>query len=104
MSCGVPVIATDCMTGPREILGYDKGAVRGDFVEAEYGILCPAFESDFINDYFNDKILANAIVQLVTNASDHTRYSVRAQLRAKMFSFEQYRERLLEVVFHEKGE
>ncbi len=47
MICGVPCIATDCRTGPREILGNGAKSENKDVFElAEYGILCPSFLDD----------------------------------------------------------
>ena len=99
MACGIPVVAVDCMTGPREILDYDSDQTVRGIVETEYGLLCPAFESDFSDEFELECLLSEAIVRVLQDSEIHTAFCARSQIRAKMFSFEQYRERLLSVVF-----
>lgn len=99
MSCGVPVIAVDCKNGPREILGAGIKTLVDQVELCEYGILCSSFQSDFSREPQKEKALANAIVEMLSNERVKTAYRVRSELRASMFSFEQYRKRLLDVFF-----
>lgn len=61
MCCGLPVISTDCDSGAREILapGTDiSKKVKHGLERAEYGILCPAS---------NSEELENAILSMLTD-------------------------------------
>lgn len=66
--CGVPSIATDCLTGPREILA-----------ESEYGLLIPA------NDL---EALARAIKSLITDPGLREHYARAGKARAEEFSLQ----------------
>ena len=70
MCCGVPVIATDCVSGPSEILG-----------PSEHGILVP----DPLRAPETEAALADAIVRLAGSDLDRARYADRAARRAGDF-------------------
>jgi len=65
MACGLPVVTTDCPSGPREIL-------RG----GEIGALVPVGDVD---------ALAQAITTLLSNRQTLTQYAQKSQDRAKEF-------------------
>lgn len=83
MICSLAAIATDCMTGPREIL--DNG---------RYGILIPDFthginlNADDITD--EDKALADRILGLAQNRDELIRYQELSKERGADFSYERY--------------
>ena len=78
MACGCPVVATDCDTGPREILGNN-----------EYGILAP------VN---NAEALARAVDELLSNKSRREWYKEQAFKRAKDFQLEIIAERYVNLL------
>ncbi len=69
MACGCPVIATDCQTGPREILG-----------DNEYGLLVPVDDPE---------ALAHSVEKLLTDKSCRTHFQAQSRLRAQDFDLEQ---------------
>jgi N-acetylgalactosamine-N,N'-diacetylbacillosaminyl-diphospho-undecaprenol 4-alpha-N-acetylgalactosaminyltransferase len=69
MACGCPVIATDCQTGPREILG-----------DNEYGLLVPVDDPN---------ALALSMEELLTDESRRTYFQEQARKRAQEFDLEQ---------------
>ena len=69
MACGCPVIATDCQTGPREILG-----------DNEYGLLVPVDDPE---------ALAHSVEKLLTDKSCRTHFQAQSRLQAQDFDLEQ---------------
>jgi N-acetylgalactosamine-N,N'-diacetylbacillosaminyl-diphospho-undecaprenol 4-alpha-N-acetylgalactosaminyltransferase len=69
MACGCPVVATDCPTGPREILGNN-----------EYGLLVPVDDPE---------ALAHSVEGLLSNESRRTHFQAQARKRAQEFDLEQ---------------
>jgi glycosyltransferase involved in cell wall biosynthesis len=69
MACGCPVIATDCPTGPREIMGDNK-----------YGLLVPVDDPE---------ALAHSVEKLLTDESRRAYFQEQARKRAQDFDLEQ---------------
>ncbi len=88
MSMGLPVIATDCMTGPREIL------------EDQYGILIPNMspEEDFDSQNITEeeRNLAGEIIDLLENKDKMEHYHKMAVKRAGDYTAESYIEKICE--------
>lgn len=86
MSMGLPVIATDCMTGPREIL------------EDKYGILIPNMspEEDFDPAHITEEEenLATEIMRLLADEGKMEHYRKMAVERAADYTAESYIEKI----------
>lgn len=88
MSMGLPVIATDCKTGPREIL------------EDKYGILVPNMspELDLREDVISgeEENLAEKIIELIENPKNMQHYQKMSLERARIYSKESYVKKIRE--------
>lgn len=86
MAMGLPVIATDCMTGPREIL------------EDQYGILIPNMSPDENFDPQNiteeESGLAGQIIALMENKDEMKHYHEMSLKRAGDYTTESYIEKI----------
>lgn len=79
LACSVPVICTDCFSGPREILAPESDFTRqlsGEIETSEYGILTPVKDAG---------LLAAAMRQMMSDASLRQSYARKAAGRARMF-------------------
>jgi glycosyltransferase involved in cell wall biosynthesis len=84
MICGLPVIATDCKTGPSEILG-----------DSEYGILLPDITEKNASQV--EREIASSIIRLLQPECAR-RYSGLASLRASHFSKDRLIQNWVEVL------
>ena len=89
LNCGLPIVAADCRSGPREILSaaYTPEPVRG--IEHEkYGVLVEDSADGF------EERFAEAVLQLWNNKNEMAYYRETAPQRARDFSLERYQEKL----------
>ena len=92
MAVGLPVISTNCIRGPLELLNENEAIViaKEEFYIAKYGIL--------IN--VNDSIaLSNAITYLKKHISDREILGMKAKKRANQFTVDVFIEELEEILW-----
>lgn len=99
MACGLPVVATDCKTGPREILMKNFDDKTAEEIEyADYGVLVPPFASDESHEPEKDQMLAKAIIEMLTNHERCNHYKVKSIERSGEFSFARYRRNIIKII------
>ena len=109
MALDIPVIATDCLSGPREIL-LDEYEVEEDYtwdnpdinMNKDYGILVPnmSAEKNLNADVITkeEEKLAEVIVELLDNKEKIQHYKEAGHKRVESFTKEHYVEQLLELM------
>lgn len=103
MACGIPVVAADCLTGPREILNRDPFSKATDLIQyADYGILVPALNPDenYDAEVFEkgEETLAEALYQILNDQELAKVYAIKAEERAAEFSYEQCRRQIIRII------
>ncbi len=113
MALGKPVIATDCRTGPREILLSDEelaellrtapyGTSTDHVIEGAYGILVPDMSDTIDTDpgviEDGERRLADAIVSMIEDEDKRKRYGESAAKRVLDWSPENYRRDLVTIL------
>jgi len=91
--CGLPILSTDCDSGCREILAPDTPpAAKTRRIEyGAYGILAPVFtegEPDRLEPTEEEKLYAQALIELCEDPALRQRYSVLARERSEDFRSE----------------
>ena len=104
MTVGCPVIATDCKSGPREILyrNPDLNYVCEKMETADFGILVPPLEKEenWDKDFFTEgeKILSEAIIAAAKNTEKSCELSKVAKERAADFSYSKCAEGYMQII------
>lgn len=104
MACRIPVISTDCKSGPREILqkyADDKNRNR-KIEELDYGVLVPNFNESIDFDYNNieetHSVLAEAMYQLLVNDNLSSKYKTAGLKRVKNYDTEHFTKKIHEIL------
>lgn len=86
MACRVPVISTDCPSGPREILApqeYGRQISYG-LNESRYGVLVPDFTTS--NEKKAENIMSESIIEIINNPNLYTGFSEKSHQRIQDFN------------------
>jgi len=105
MACGVPVVPSDCRSGPREILApntdFNYQTQKPEF--AEYGVLMPVFEVKYktANEPLEEREImwVETIDKLLEDESLRKNYSEKAKQRAEDFRIEKIVEKWKEIIY-----
>lgn len=79
MACGLPVVSTDCPTGPRELIGPSAGPIQNDLPYVERcrsGLLVPVRDTSGLRSAMN---------MILTNTDLRAEFAGAARERAKEF-------------------
>jgi glycosyltransferase involved in cell wall biosynthesis len=97
MALGLPVIATNCRSGPAEILrkDCDYEAVTDTYAECDYGILTPEMTDGYNQNAISQ--LAAAISALMGDPEKRKTYGALAKERAGDFSSQAMKTKLEEI-------
>ena len=107
IACEMPVISTDCPSGPREILSDNAIGMAKDIDFSDYGILISPFSKKpfDVNDLEferSDYLLADAILQILSDNNLKEEYKERAVKRAEFFKPQNIVRKWIDIIEEEK--
>lgn len=101
LACGTPVIATDSPGGSKEILmKEDSSKNTVDILKTDYGILIPSFINEHNETHItnNEKILADAILDLLQNQDTYNYYRQKSLKRISAYKSDKVMKDWLKVI------
>lgn len=104
MAVGLPVISTDCPSGPREILckDYDFSAVTTGSEDADYGVLVQPFDEtiDFSMNNISEQnvFLANEMKKMIFDSERNAYYRKQSLIRSSEYDLDEYKMKLQHLI------